>query len=59
MKPPRPKPHRPRRSACAEASLQAEIGRLSRMTVEERIMEALSMGERFAWVKELKKQDLP
>lgn len=59
MKPPRPKPHRPRRSACADASLQAEIGRLSQMTVEERIMEALSMGEQFAWVKEVKMQKSP
>ena len=37
-----------RRSACADASLRAEIERLSRMTVEERILEALNMGRRFA-----------
>jgi hypothetical protein len=47
------KPARPsgRRSACAEASLRAEIERLSRMTVEERITEALTMGRRFAGLK--------
>lgn len=40
-----------RRSACADASLRAEIERLSRMTVEERILEALNMGRRFAELK--------
>lgn len=40
-----------RRSACADASLHAEIGRLARMSVEERITEALGMGQRFEALK--------
>ena len=40
-----------RRSASADASLRAEIERLSRMTVEERILEALNMGRCFAELK--------
>lgn len=51
------KQHRPRRSACAEASLRAEIERVGRMTIEERVKAALSMGQRFSWVKEIDKQD--
>jgi hypothetical protein len=43
--------HRPRRSACADAALRAEIERVSRMTVEQRITEALTMRERFAWIQ--------
>lgn len=57
MQPPAPKQHRPRRSACAEASLRAEIERVDRMTIEERVKAALSMGQRFSWVKEIDKQD--
>jgi hypothetical protein len=57
MKPPRTKPHRPRRSACAEASLRAEMERVDRMTIEERVKAALSMGQRFSWIKEIAKQD--
>lgn len=40
-----------RRSACADASLHAEIERLSQMSVEERITEALTMGQRFEALK--------
>lgn len=36
-----------RRSACADASLRAEIERVSRMTPEQRIRAALSMQEKF------------
>jgi hypothetical protein len=43
--------HRPRRSASAESALRAEIARLSRMTVEERITNALTMRKRFAWIQ--------
>lgn len=43
--------HRPRRSASAESALRAEIARLSRMTVEERIIDALTMRKRFAWIQ--------
>jgi hypothetical protein len=41
---------RPQQSACANASLAAEIERTRRMTTEERIKAALSMGDRFAWL---------
>ena len=57
MQPPGPKQHRPRRSACADASLRAEIERVSRMTIEERVKAALSMWQRFSWVKDIAKQD--
>ena len=36
-----------RRSASADASLRAEVRRVEKMTVEERIRAALSMGKRF------------
>ena len=36
-----------RRSACAEASLRAEIERMKKMSAEERILAALHMGEIF------------
>jgi hypothetical protein len=39
-----------RRSACADESLAAELERVRRMTVEERIKAALSMGDRLAWL---------
>jgi hypothetical protein len=39
--------HRPRRSACADASLQAELDRLRAMTVTERIEAALSIKHKF------------
>lgn len=42
---------RRRRSACAEAAFRAQQERIDRMTVEERIKAALSMRERFAWLK--------
>ncbi|MBU6303012.1 MAG: hypothetical protein KGS60_15795 [Verrucomicrobia bacterium] len=45
-----PSVRRPRRSACADQSLAAELERVSRMTVEERIKAALSMGDRLAWL---------
>lgn len=37
---------RSRRSACADASLRAEMRRVEKMTVEERIKAALSLGRR-------------
>lgn len=42
---------RPRTSACAKASLQAEIERVRQMTVEERVLAALSMKSRFGWLQ--------
>lgn len=38
---------KPRRSASAQASRQAELERLQRMSIEERILAALSMRDRF------------
>lgn len=40
-----------RRSLSAEASRQAELDRLRRMSAEERILEALNMTQRYAWLK--------
>ena len=57
MQSPAPKPHRPRRSSCANASLRAEMERVDQMTIEERVKAALSMGQRFSWIKEVAKQD--
>ena len=57
VKAPRPKPHRPRRSACADASLQAEIERVRRMTIEERMVAALTMRDRHEWVRQITKED--
>jgi hypothetical protein len=47
---------RRRRSACAEATFRAQQERIDRMTVEERVKAALSMRERFAWLKALPKE---
>jgi hypothetical protein len=38
----------PRRSVCHAASRRAEIERVRRMTVEERVKAALGLGARFA-----------
>jgi hypothetical protein len=40
-----------RRSRSAAASRRAEIRRVERMTVEERIRAALTMSRRFAWLQ--------
>jgi hypothetical protein len=45
-----------RRSACADASLRAEIERVGRMSIEERVKAALSMRERFAWLTQASKR---
>ena len=39
-----------RRSASSDAALRAEIERVKRMTVEERIKAALTMRDRFDWL---------
>lgn len=44
---PEPSVHRPRRSACADAALRAEIEYVKRMTIEERVKAALTMLDRF------------
>lgn len=40
-----------RRSRSAAASRRAEMRRIERMTVEERIHAALTMSRRFAWLQ--------
>ena len=40
-----------RRSSSAAASRRAEMRRIERMTVEERIHAALTMSRRFAWLQ--------
>lgn len=41
----------PRRSRSAAAARRAEMRRIERMTVEERIQAALTMSRRFAWLQ--------
>jgi len=52
-----PRRQRPRRSGCADAALHAEIERVRRMTVEERIKAALSMRKRFSWLHPVSQQN--
>ncbi len=40
-----------RRSACADSALRAEIKRIAKMTVEERVKAALSLGRRFSAIQ--------
>ena len=51
MSHPKPSIDRPRRSTCADAALRAELVRVSRMTIEERVKAALTMRERFEWLQ--------
>lgn len=48
--PPEVAMHRPRVSRVTRPSLQAEIDRVARMSIEERVRAALSMTNRFAWI---------
>ncbi|MFU8894246.1 MAG: hypothetical protein ACNA8L_11530 [Luteolibacter sp.] len=41
---------RKRRSASAEAALRQELARVEAMTLEERVLAALSLKKRFDWV---------
>ena len=41
----------PRRSACAAQAREREQGRIRRLSVQERIAAALTMGARFSWLK--------
>ncbi len=45
-----------RRSSCLEQSRHHELERLRRMSVEERIKAALSMGDRYAWLRPAPRQ---
>lgn len=51
MSGPKPSIRQSRRSACADAALGAEIERIIRMTIEERVMAALTLRERFDWLQ--------
>ena len=42
---------RPRRSACAAQARERDLERIRRLSVQERIVAALTMGARFAWLK--------
>ena len=44
-----------RRSACADSALRAEIKRVAKMTVEERVRAALSLGRRFSAIRPIPK----
>ncbi len=44
-----------RKSHCAALSFAQELKRLRSMSVEERIVEALGMGQRFAWLSPVNK----
>jgi hypothetical protein len=44
------RPSRRRRSVSANAALQADLERIGKMTIEERVKAALSMQNRFAWL---------
>ena len=44
-----------RRSACADAALRAGMKRVEKMTVEERIKAALSLGRRFSGIQKTTK----
>ena len=43
-----------RRSACADAALRAEMKRVDKMTVEERMKAALSLGRRSSLIQKNK-----
>ena len=45
-----------RRSASADAALRAEIDRVARMTIHERVTAALSMRDRFSWITPVSKE---
>lgn len=45
-----------RRIACADAALRAEMKRVEKMTVEERINVALSMGKNFSVIRTITKE---
>ena len=43
--------HKLAHSRCAMQSRQRELERLRRMTIEDRVRSALTMGSRFAWIR--------
>lgn len=44
-----------RKSACSDAAQRAQLQQINRMTIEERVKAALSMRERFTWLKPISK----
>lgn len=55
MSGPEPEFPRRRKSASADLAFRAEIERVSRMSIEERVKAALSMRKRFAWIEPVTK----
>jgi hypothetical protein len=55
---PDPKPSIPpqRRSVSSDAALRAEINRVARMTIHQRVIAALSMRDRFSWITPVSKE---
>jgi hypothetical protein len=47
----------PRLSASADAALQAELARVARMTIHQRVTAALSMRDRFSWISPVSKEE--
>jgi len=43
--------HKPAHSRCATQSRQREQERLRRMSIEDRVRSALTMGSRFTWIR--------
>lgn len=39
-----------RKSRCGQESLAAELKRLRKLSIEDRVLEALGMSNRFAWI---------
>lgn len=46
-----------RKSCSAEPSFAMELKRLRGLSVEERVLEALGMGDRFSWLAPTRKED--
>ena len=46
-----PSIRQPRRSACGDAALRAEMDRVGRMTIEERVKAALTLRDRVDWLQ--------
>ncbi len=54
-----PSMDRPRQSASADAAFQAELLRVSQMTIKERVVAALTMRERFSWIQPTEVKPVP
>lgn len=56
MSDPKPSISPQRRSVSADAALKAELARVARMTIHERVTAALSMPDRFSWITQVSKE---